>query len=45
MIMVTHSQEAAGYADRILRLHNGRLIESNLKGTENNLLGRSGSGI
>jgi putative ABC transport system ATP-binding protein len=28
MIMVTHSHEAANYADRVLLLQNGRLIET-----------------
>ncbi len=44
MIMVTHSQEAAAYADRILRLQNGQLIETNNQVSKSYLLARNGSG-
>jgi putative ABC transport system ATP-binding protein len=33
MIMVTHSQQAAAYADRILRLQNGQLVDTNSIGS------------
>ena len=45
MIIVTHSQEAAKYADRILRLQSGRLSETNPRTAESSLLGRNGSGL
>jgi putative ABC transport system ATP-binding protein len=31
MLLVTHSNEAAAYADRVLRFHEGQLMESNVK--------------
>jgi len=44
MIMVTHSQEAAAYTDRILQLQNGQLITTNHRVSKSYLLGRNGSG-
>jgi putative ABC transport system ATP-binding protein len=44
MIMVTHSQEVAAYADRILQLQNGQLIETNQRNAAQPLPGSNGSG-
>lgn len=43
MIMVTHSQAAAAYADRILRLQNGQLVETNSLVSNAYSLGRNGT--
>lgn len=44
MIMVTHSQEAAAYADRTLRLQNGHLVESSNLASNAYTAGRNGTG-
>lgn len=44
MIMVTHSQEAAAYADRTLRLQNGQLVESSNLASNAYTPGRNGTG-
>lgn len=44
MIMVTHSQEAATYADRILRLQNGKLVETDTQALKSYAIVHNGAG-